>query len=207
MSGFASLSDLVQYFENRSGNPTALNYAYDSTHTASGLYQVTNTTWGGFGGYPTAASAPVEVQQQQFASMVQARGLRDYTCPGCDAALTNYVTNNPSALNLPIFAGGQDAAGAASNPPGPAGFWDWFNKGPTAGQGIQATSDAAMHPVTTATQAATGAVSNVFQPVIDWLGSISTRLGLFVLAIIFIIGALVLFGIKSGVEIQQGGPS
>lgn len=109
---YSSLAELVAAFENPTGNPTLLNGQYDATHTAGGLYQVTNSTWNGFGGYASAVSAPVDVQNAQFAQMVGARGLADYTCPGCDPALTNYVNNNPSALSLPIFGSG--SAGASS---------------------------------------------------------------------------------------------
>jgi hypothetical protein len=100
---FASLSDLVQHYENAAGDPTALNYRYDSTHTASGLYQITNTTWNGFGGFPSAAAAPADVQRAKFADLVSSRGLTDWL--PYNANLRNYVTNNPDAMNLPVTGG------------------------------------------------------------------------------------------------------
>lgn len=42
------------------GNPTAQN----PTSSASGLWQVLVSTWGGFGGYPEAWLAPADVQNE-----------------------------------------------------------------------------------------------------------------------------------------------
>jgi hypothetical protein len=198
---FASLSDLVLWFENRSANPTALNYAYDATHTASGLYQVTNTTWGGYGGYPTAASAPVETQQAQFAQMVGARGLADYSCPGCDAKLSSYLASNPEAANLPVFAsqagqpgymvppGSFSGAGGGTTPNSPPGGGATPATGPSAATAAPGTG-ASINPAT-------------WLPALgDWFASIAARAGLFILALLFIAGAIVLFGIKSGIDIE-----
>lgn len=106
---FASLSQLVQRYES-SGNPTATT----SGSTASGLYGFTNPTWAQYANqigvsttqYPTAASAPSAVQDQVFQQAVSQRGLGDWTCPGCDPALTSYIASNPSQASLPIFASG-----------------------------------------------------------------------------------------------------
>jgi hypothetical protein len=44
------------------GNPRAEN----PTSSASGLYQFTDGTWGGYGGYSRASQAPVSVQTERF---------------------------------------------------------------------------------------------------------------------------------------------
>ena len=44
------------------GNPRAEN----PTTSASGLYQFTDGTWGGYGGYSRASQAPVSVQTERF---------------------------------------------------------------------------------------------------------------------------------------------
>jgi hypothetical protein len=212
---FDSLQQLVQHFENASGDPTALNYRYDATHTASGLYQITDTTWAGFGGFNSAYLAPPEVQTQKFASLVQSRGLADWTCPGCNPKLTDYLNSNPEAAGLPVLSGATPATSAGdganlyTDGSAPSGLFG-------NGQGWFGTSLGAPAPGTTVEQgsalpgggkpgslgtAASGWVSTFT----DWLGSVATRVGIFVLAIVFIVGALVLFGLKSGIETETGG--
>jgi hypothetical protein len=101
---FASLSDLVKNFES-GGNYTAVN----PTSSASGAYQFTNPTWAQYAGqigvdtsqYPTAASAPPAVQDAVFNQAVSQRGLGDWTCPGCNAPLTQYVASN-DVSQLPV---------------------------------------------------------------------------------------------------------
>lgn len=118
---FASLSDLVQHYENAAGDPTALNYRYDATHTASGLYQITNTTWAGYGGYSSAAAAPSDVQTAKFSDLVSSRGLADWLCPGCNPRLTDYVNANPDVMNLPITSAGGFTQAQASDLTAPIG--------------------------------------------------------------------------------------
>ncbi len=60
--------------------------------------------------------------------MVGARGLADYTCAGCNNALSQYVQNNPDVANLPIFGGSGNAVATPSG---------------AAGQGASATTGAA----------------------------------------------------------------
>jgi hypothetical protein len=111
---FSSIAQLVQYFENPSANPSAQN----PTSSASGLYQMLTPTWQAYANqigvntalYPTAASAPVSVQNAVFNQMVSQNGLNDYTCTGCDPALANYVAANPGSYSLPVFPGGATAA-------------------------------------------------------------------------------------------------
>lgn len=117
MSGFASLSQLVQSFES-GGNYTATN----SKSTASGAYQIINSTWDQYAPlagvdtsqYPTAASAPPNAQDAVFSQIVTANGLNDWTCPGCNPQLSQYLAANPSAAALPISTGTPAGAGASS---------------------------------------------------------------------------------------------
>jgi hypothetical protein len=103
----ASLASLVQQYES-GGNYTATN----PKSTASGAYQFTNGTWQQYASqigvdtsaYPTAASAPPQVQDSVFAHAVSVNGLNDWTCSGCNPALSSYLTNNPGATDgLPVL--------------------------------------------------------------------------------------------------------
>lgn len=75
-------AQLVQQTEDASGDPTAKNYMFDPTHTASGLYQITDTNWKQYGPqagvdttkYPTAGSAPSQEQRKVFGAMYRAQG-------------------------------------------------------------------------------------------------------------------------------------
>lgn len=175
----------MQSFETGGqANPyTSLNYAYDPTHTASGAYQITNTLWNHYAPaagintslYPTAASAPAASQDATFAQIVQARGLSDWTCPGCNPGLSSYLATNPSAASLPIMSGGsavpsQSAAPAGATPTKPAG--------------------SVLSP------------STWFSSLGDWIASVAARGGLFIVGLVFILGALALFAIKSGIDIE-----
>lgn len=91
-----SILALVAQHES-SGNPTAQNPNPNST--AGGLFGDVNGTWasalslcGGACGtiaqYPTASSAPPSVQAAANVALMQDHGLSDWTCQGCDPALT-----------------------------------------------------------------------------------------------------------------------
>lgn len=201
-SAWDSLAALVQHFES-GGNYGAVS----ATSTASGAYQFTNPTWQQYAGqlgitqYPTAASAPAAVQDQVFGQAVSQNGLGDWLCPNCDPGLSAAVAQNPSLTSLPTFSGG------SSNPATSQG-------GTTANYGFDpstGTYSIPLAPGDTSTESSTtsGATSpnvagtgGLFNQFTTWLSSIASRAGLFVLAILFIIGALILFGIKSGIDIE-----
>ena len=119
---FQSLADLVKHFES-GGNYTAVN---PSSH-AAGAYQFVPSTWRLYGSqlgvdtsqYPTAAVAPPEVQDAVFQQAVAKRGLGDWTCPGCNPALSSYIAGNPGDARLPPI-GDQPPAPAVPPPPPPA---------------------------------------------------------------------------------------
>lgn len=104
----------IQQFEDASGDPTALNFQYDATHTASGLYQINISTWNSIARqadlpqvgpgtpYANVAALSAEVQQQGAAYLYQTQRFSPWTCPGCDPALPAYVQQQggPSAFAL-----------------------------------------------------------------------------------------------------------
>jgi hypothetical protein len=56
------------------GNPTARN----PTSSASGLFQALHGTWGGYGGYPEAWMAPVDVQWAHAHELYALRGTQPW---------------------------------------------------------------------------------------------------------------------------------
>ena len=79
-----------------------ISTAQNPSSTASGLYGFLNSTWQEFAPqvgvdtalYPTAASAPGDVQTQ-VAAITPAS---NWLCPGCDAGITQAVSADPSLL-------------------------------------------------------------------------------------------------------------
>ena len=120
---FQSLSDLVKHFES-SGNYTAVN----PSSGAGGAYQFVPSTWRQYGSqlgvdtsaYPTAQSAPPAVQDAVFQQAVAKRGLSDWTCPGCNPALSSYITANPGDTKLPPIGDQAPAPPPAAPPPAAA---------------------------------------------------------------------------------------
>lgn len=212
MSGsFTSLEQLVTHFEDPSGNPTAVNaHPAPGSSAASGLFQFVDSTWQRFliaiGGsvaqYPTAASAPVAVQEAVFQQAVQTSGLSSWTCPGCDPALTSYVNANPSVVSsLPILGGsgvpGSTSGVGATTPVTPS----LGGTGASGGTPSEATASGAA-----AQDQGCGPwyfPTTWFCALGGFLGSIAARAGLLILAVVFILGAMVLFGLKSGIGIEE----
>jgi len=194
MSGsFSSLAALVQNFE--SGG----NYgAQSQTSTASGAYQFINSTWQQFAPlagvdlsqYPTAVSAPPAVQDSVFAATVGQVGLQPWTCAGCDTPLSNYLAANPSAASLPVLSTSSPATGSGT-----------VTGTTTAGAGTSA-------PASGTTGAAGKSSGSVFNPATwfsalgGWIASVAARGGLFLLGTIFVLGAIALLAVKSGIEIE-----
>lgn len=216
---FQSLADFVKYYENRAGDPTALNYRYDATHTASGLYQFTNTTWRNYAGqigvdtnqYPSAASAPSSVQDAVFQQAVTKNGLADWTCPGCNPALTSALAADPSIGSLPITSG----SGGSSTLAGTSGGGGAPSYGSQIISGLNTLGntnpfDFVTNPLgsvgnaVTSTPAGQNAVNSAVQggigTVFKWL--FSSRFALAILAVLFIGGAILLLAIRSGIDIE-----
>lgn len=163
---YSSLAQLVQHFES-GGDYSIINQT--PTSYTSGAYQFTNGTWQQYAPlagvdtaiYPTAASAPPSLQDQVFQAAVQQNGLNDWTCPGCDPALTQYIANNPSVLSLPILNGGTSATGLTSG----------------TGSGTQTSPDAS------ASSNASGCTGWISTPVACITASL-TELGLIILGLL-----------------------
>jgi hypothetical protein len=119
---FQSLADLVKHFES-GGNYTAVN----PSSGAAGAYQFVPSTWRQYGSqlgidtsaYPTASAAPPAVQDAVFQQAVAKRGIGDWTCPGCNPALSSYISANPGDAKLAAF-GDQPPAAPATPPPAAA---------------------------------------------------------------------------------------
>jgi hypothetical protein len=119
---FASLADLVKNYESSGGDYTAVN----RQSGAGGAYQFVPTTWKQYAGqigvntsqYPTAQSAPPQVQDAVFQQAVSQRGLGDWTCPGCNSPLTQYVAAN-DVSGLPVMEGyGSNGVTTTTGPDG-----------------------------------------------------------------------------------------
>jgi transglycosylase-like protein len=185
---FSTLAEMVQHYES-GGDYTAHN----PTSTASGAYQFTNPTWKSYAtmagvdtsAYPTAASAPPYLQDKVFSQAVSSNGLRDWTCPGCNPALTSYVSNNPDAMALPV-----NTAGAGLAPSGTAtaaGGSSTATGTPTQAQimsGDQSTSpdtlaaaEAATPGVILEEPATVGLSTGLAGAVNSWIGSAESAVG------------------------------
>lgn len=220
---FASLQQLVQNFES-GGNYSAVNpNPAPGSSAASGAYQFVDSTWQRYANqigvdtsaYPTAASAPANVQDQVFNQAVSQNGLGDWTCTGCNAPLSNYLASNPDQASLPVFAGGSGGGGTTTD-----------NGGGTPGYGQQILNGlntlgntnpfnmitnpvgsvgGAVMSTPAGASAVNGAVQTGVSSVFAWL--LSSRVALAVLAVIFIGGAILLFAIRSGIDINLPTPA
>lgn len=204
MAGFSSLSDLVSAFESGSRTPgSGQTYSTDPRSTAQGSYSFVTDTWQRYARaagvslaqYPTANSAPQSVQDQVFAQAVATRGLGDWTCPGCNPALNDYLGQHPEAANLPVFASGtggdtltmapdqgitQDFWGGTPGPGGSPGLSQPIYSDPaTGGAAVQGEP-----------QTGPGSTAQSGQSVLPALGidiaDLFTRGGLVLLAIVLI---------------------
>lgn len=146
--GFSSLADMVRFYES-GGDYNAKNPGT----TASGAYQFIDSTWRGYASqigidtsvYPTARSAPPYLQDRVFQRAVATNGLNDWTCPGCNPALTSYVNNNPGVSALPVAPvgsglspGGLTDTGVSDVGHVNAGLYDIFDQN---GQWVGQTTD------------------------------------------------------------------
>jgi type IV secretion system protein VirB6 len=155
-----SILSLIAHYES-SDNPTAQN----PSSTASGLYGMLNSTWaealqlcgcGSTAQYSNAASAPASVQTAAEAALLQQDGLSDYTCAGCDAALTAAINaaGGPDAFAAQIAAlstdpstyGSLDTSGGLTDYFGGNGSTPTTIGGAAAAGGVTANAGATMSP-------------------------------------------------------------
>ena len=161
---FQSLSDLVKHFES-SGDYGVVN----PKSGAGGAYQFVPSTWRQYGSqlgvdtsaYPTAQSAPPEVQDAVFQQAVAKRGLSDWTCPGCNPALSSYISANPGDAKLAAFGDQPPAAPAAPPPAVPA-------PAPQQAQGPNPMLLASLMNAAGGGGGLSAAVSRAMQPVQDY---------------------------------------
>lgn len=102
-SGTIDALAAIQQYEDASGDPTALNYAYGPNNTAAGLYQINISTYnpiaqqlglpqvGPGTSYANVGALSVEQQQEAAAYLYQTQGLQPWLC--CNTALASYVAN------------------------------------------------------------------------------------------------------------------
>jgi type IV secretion system protein TrbL len=159
-----SILGLIAQYES-GNNPTAQN----PTSSASGLYQDINSTWasaladcncGTTAEYPTEASAPASIQTAAEAALLQQNGLSDYTCAGCDPALTAAINadGGTSAFTSQIDSLSIDPTSYASLDTS-AGLADFLGSTGTATSGSGITVTATNDPTTGTTSTATGGLT------------------------------------------------
>ena len=108
----ADILALISKYE--SGNRNVMNYIGDSTHTAQGYFQLTNTNWRNLapglgvdlGQYPTAMTAPYETQALVANQLLSG--------PQAGAGIQNWANYNPS-LNAALVSQGLPTSGRLSS--------------------------------------------------------------------------------------------
>jgi hypothetical protein len=115
---------LIEKYE--SGGRNVLNYMYDKTHTAGGYYQITNSTWRDIapkagidlGLFPTAISAPKEVQRQAAAKLFEERGWSPWALynPALARAIGMAPRGGNELVDVKPAAGMAEPAGAKPAP-------------------------------------------------------------------------------------------
>lgn len=100
-----------------SGGRNVNNYMFDSKHTASGYFQITDTTWAGTtagqnSGFTHAMDAPFSTQQAVAGELIQKNGLRDWApYDHIDGNLSHYDTTPLSGPGGTPVAGSTVTAG------------------------------------------------------------------------------------------------
>lgn len=193
-----------------------------SVSTASGYYQITNTTWAGIptsitGGYPTAMSAPADVQANAAAYLYNQSGF---------ASWAPYNSNLAAAISSQGGASAFPTPGNYAAPSGLPGEADWTqaavlagtNTSPNQTAPVSGTTqfDSAGNPIlppdqqpfmdpqfpttpgqfSPATLAGTGGLGDFFQNLINDIGGLFTRLFLVILGIVALGVALWAFASK-----------
>lgn len=96
----ADIPNILAVIRYQESGSSAGNYtAHAKVGTASGAYQYTDATWGGYGGYPTAAAAPPAIQDAKARDDVQ-RVIQTY---GGSAAAIPMWWYYPASLDNPTL--------------------------------------------------------------------------------------------------------
>lgn len=175
-----------------------------SASTASGYYQITNTTWNGTvapnTGLPTVGPGTSnpngvvdlsQAQQTQGASyLFQQQGFQPWTCSGCDAPLANYVAQNGGASNFGLLGDPLNTAGTggAALAPTSAG-------GGGTAMTVTPGSTQISHPFTSSYTYVQNVLSQLTQAQNTVLGAVQPTITIVATLAIGIIGILMMAGI------------
>ena len=116
--------DIIEKYE--SGGRNVPNYRYDPTHTAQGYWQITNSTWReaapragvDINQYPTAMSAPKDIQRIVAGKLFEERGFQPW------------APYNPKLASAVGYQTGLHAANPKMGPLGSGDFADLMNTAP-----------------------------------------------------------------------------
>lgn len=187
-----------------SGGRNVYNYMYNTNpnyYTASGYYQIVNSTWkqgAQWAGvdtsqYPTAISAPYEVQTQVANALIDHQGLQPWSGSRANSLINQIDTGgNPTLVNAPVDGGGGATTTLASNTPDTSGQGYGSNGTSTTGGGGASYTDPTTLQTYTATPGSSsvtasgpgygtavqvGVESTLLSDLNTWIGGIKTSIG------------------------------
>ena len=112
-----ALLETIQAFES-GGKNISQQVPGATNSSASGIYQVTRTTWnqtivpatglarvGGDSQYANVKDLPLSVQEQGVRALINKNGISDYTCTGCNPAFASYVKSHGGESNFVLDGG------------------------------------------------------------------------------------------------------
>lgn len=216
------LQTLAKY--ESSGNPLAQN----PKSTASGLYGFLTSTWQTFAPqagvdlsiYPTAKSAPADIQTQ----VALITPVSNWTCPRCDPGFTNQLASNPQWLsNTPVTDATSSGNGftstltmpdpTISNNPGstytPAydpnnpQTWSWYGLpnpyGNTTDLGAGTGNQPSVGQTLGGLSGSLGGIGTAISGITSTLSNPSfwQRVAIVIVGLIVLVGALILLGARS----------